>query len=238
MGSSVQRWPPGQPLFLQMHAMFGAYWVPYMGGLQTTLPVPPPTAIAATVLNIACIDTRDNSPPYFDVREDVTPLCVTVGEVKPAGRGEIYQHMHVHPVKPLSPEERAKSHGFKVKVEPARRQILTDLNIVLGIATADRALLDRIVAGVQGKLDAPRYGFIYAGSSDFCFDRIEVLDRPPPVRWYARLDPRQPRPGSHRFPTRIDRKGSASTACILAPLEHPTDTPPESAWIWTPKEPN
>lgn len=238
MDSSGPRWPPGQPIYIRLRGQFGAYWAPYMGGLQTTLPVPPPTAIAATVYNIAGIDIRGDSLPYFDVRADVTPLCVTVGEVTPAGRGEVFQHMHVYHVKEPTPEERAKSYGRKVKVEPARRQILTGLDIVVGIASVDQALLERIVAGVKGTLDVPTYGLIFAGSSDFFFDRIDILDRPPSLRWYARLDPHQPRPGSHRFPTRIDRKGAASTACILAPLGHPTDTPPESAWIWTPKEPS
>jgi CRISPR-associated protein Cas5t len=110
--------------------------------------------------------------------------------------------------------------------------------MVLGIQ-AEAELLQRVLQGLSGKLDQPRYGLPFAGDNNFLLDRIDVLSVPIPTYWYVQIQPDDPpMRGSYRLTVGIDRADNSKTSSYLyAPMVEPTAKPPAQAWTWTPKPP-
>jgi CRISPR-associated protein Cas5t len=119
-----------------------------------------------------------------------------------------------------------------------RREFLVGLDMVLGIQ-AEAELLQRVLQGLSGKLDQPRYGLPFAGDNNFLLDRIDVLSVPIPTYWYVQIQPDDPpMRGSYRLTVGIDRADNSKTSSYLyAPMVEPTAKPPAQAWTWTPKPP-
>jgi CRISPR-associated protein Cas5t len=127
--------------------------------------------------------------------------------------------------------------GAKFWITPVRREILVDFDCQLGVRAEDPALLERMVAGLAGRLDTARYGLPFAGDNNFLLDRIDVLETPLPARWYELMgsDSRAQR-GSCRLTVGIDRADSSRTSTMLfAPSAEARSEPGALAWTWTPR---
>lgn len=229
-------------LWLRVRAPFAAFRGFQAGVYRATSPVMPPSAALGLVLNLAGIEMRANTQSQTtQIRNDIPNLCLAIGTV--AGTNSeictLYQQLHSYPVGNSGKELASRTHGAKYWIVPVRRELLVDLNVVIGIQ-ADDGLFKRIRQGLRGELDEPRYGLPFAGDNNFLFDRIDIVDEPPSTHWYARMqrdDP--PRQGSCRLTVGIDRSDNSKTTSLLyAPVEEPTIYPPVTAWTWTPKIPD
>jgi CRISPR-associated protein Cas5t len=151
----------------------------------------------------------------------------------------LYQQLHAYPVGNSSKQFAANTHGAKYHIAPARREVLVGLNVVVGVEAVDPGLLERIAHGLNGTLDEARYGLPFAGDNNLLFDRIDVVPASTlAARWYTAVTPDIPRRGSCRLSSDIDRSDSSrSRSVLVAPLEHPQRTPPDDAWLWTPRPP-
>jgi CRISPR-associated protein Cas5t len=164
------------------------------------------------------------------------------GEIVPETVSEVctlYQQLHSYPVGNSGQELKQRTHGSKYWIVPVRREFLVGLDIVLGIQSHDTELLKSVTKGLRGELVKSRYGLPFAGDNNFLFDRIDVLNAPPPTIWYVQMQPDDPpMRGSYRLTVGIDRAdNSKTTSNLYAPLVAADSEPPKLAWTWTPREP-
>jgi CRISPR-associated protein Cas5t len=228
-------------LWLRIRAPFAAFRGFQAGVYRATAPVMPPSTALGLVLNLAGIEMRDstNSPTTL-IRADLPCLKLAIGII-PGAESEIctlYQQLHSYPVGASGKELATRTHGAKYWIVPVRREFLVGLDMILGIQAEEKLLL-RVKQGLRGELEQPRYGLPFAGDNNFLFDRIDVLEQPPPTLWYVQMQPDDPpMRGSYRLTVGIDRADNSKTTSFLyAPLEEATHEPPVTAWTWTPKKP-
>lgn len=226
--------------WLHARAPFGAFRAMQAGVYRTTAPTIPHSAALGLVCNLAAIEMRDPSPDVTtQVRADVPRMRIAIGALSPGCISTLYQQLHSYPVGSSGKELKERAHGAKFWIAPVRRELLVGLDAVIGVEAADDGLRDRVRRGLAGELDVARYGLPFAGDNNLLFDRIDLLDAPPPTRWYTRILPdNPPRRGSCRLTVGIDRRDASRTTTVLcAPMDHPTTEPPDIAWVWTPREP-
>ncbi len=225
-------------LCIRVRAPFAAFRWLQAGVYRATSPVIPPSAAWGLLLNLAGIDTRGpERKTITTVRSDAPALEIAVGAVAEASTTSLYQQLHTYPVGNSGKEYKARSHGAKYWIAPARRELLVGLDCVIAARGADEVLA-RVGRGLAGELETPRYGLPHAGDNNLLLDRADVLNEPPRCRWYAPIgagDP--PRKGSSRLTIGIDRLDSSrTTSAVFAPLAESASIPAE-AWAWVPQNP-
>lgn len=228
-------------LWLHLRAPFAAFRPLQAGVFRSTTRVMPPSAAYGLLLNLAGIETRQpGSQVTTGTREDLPRVQLAIGNVVKPSVATLYQQLHGYPVGNSGQELKARSRGSKYWIAPVRRELLVDFEAALGVDSEDSELLDRVQAGLAGRLAGKRYGVPFAGDNNFLFDRVDVVPTPPPAYWMqpVQLDA-GPRPESVRLTTRIHRQDSSRTETVLlAPVSAPLDAPPPDAWIWTPNPPS
>ncbi|MBI5496576.1 MAG: CRISPR-associated protein [Deltaproteobacteria bacterium] len=211
------------------------------GVWRATSPVIPHSAAWGMVLNFAALETRgDSSGVTTLVNPEAPPLCIVVGSGPDhAGVvGSLYQQLHTYPVGDSGKALAKGTHGAKYWIAPTRRELLVDMDCIIGVRGTDSVVLDRVVKGLRGELAGDRYGLPFAGDNNLLLDRVDVVPEPPPTRWYEPLAPDAPaRQGSCRLTVAIDRNDSSRTVTRLYAPTGPQQVPPESAWTWTPHSP-
>ena len=227
-------------LWLRVRAPFAAFRWMQAGVYRATSPVIPPSAAWGLVLNLAHIETRaSEDAATTQIRRDAPPLGLAIGVLADSEVTTLYQQLHSYPVGASGKELEARSHGAKYWIAPVRREILVGFDCVLGVQSPDPQIPERVVKGLRGELESPRYGLPFAGDNNLLIDRIDVLDAPPPTVWYAVMAADSPPlRGSCRLTVAIDRSDSARTeARLYAPTAHAMTSPPEEAWTWVPRAP-
>jgi len=230
-------------MWLRVRAPFAAYRGFQAGVYRSTMPIMPPSAALGFVLNLAGIEMRTGlDKPTTQIRSDIPYLQLAIGAVDGAESEvcTLYQQLHSYPVgnsgkdtlKPLAK-------GAKFWITPVRRELLVGLDMIIGIREFE-GLFDRIRQGLRGELNDRRYGLPFAGDNNFLFDRIDIVNELPLTHWYEQMEfDSAPRKRSQRLTVGIDRlDNSKTTSYLFAPISEPSIHPPESAWTWTPKQPN
>jgi CRISPR-associated protein Cas5t len=229
-----------ETLWLHIKAPFATFRQFQAGGYKATLPVMPPSAAYGLVLNLAGIEMRGALQGVTTViREEVPELGIAVGLLTRPGLERIFQQLHSYPVGLSMSRLGALTHGAKYHISPVRREVLVGYDGMIGVRTDDRRLIDLVRRGIRGEHEADRYGLPFLGDNSFMIDEIELIEEPPPTRWYVLLESEaQPRQGVCRLTVGIDRlDNSRTTSVVMAPLENRLQYPPESAWISTPGRP-
>lgn len=227
-------------LWLRVRAPFAAFRWLQAGVYRATSPVIPPSTAWGLVLNLAHVETRSPEDAVTTTtRADAPALRLAVGSVRDGEISTIYQQLHGYPVGNSGKELAARTHGAKYWIAPARREVLVGFDAVVGVQSPDPTIERDIVEGLHGRLAAPRYGLPFAGDNNLLIDRIDVIDVPPPTRWYeAMTADSPPRRGSCRLTVAIDRSNSANTDTRLFAPTEPRVEPPEGAWTWVPRLPS
>ncbi len=230
-------------IFLRVQAPFAAFRWMQAGVYRATSLVIPPSAAWGFVLNLAGVETRAMGDGVTTlVRPDAPALRLAVGSLKgPEPEvATLYQQLHAYPVGASGKELKARSHGAKYWIAPARRELLVGLDAVIGVESDDVKLLQRVRDGLEGRSPERRYGVPFAGDNNLMVDRVEVGDAAPTAWWYERMEPGAiPRRGSCRLTVGIDRDDSSrTTSAVYAPVASMTDEPPTDAWTWTPRAPS
>jgi CRISPR-associated protein Cas5t len=230
-----------ETMWLRVRAPFAAFRGFQAGVYRATSPVMPPSTAYGLILNLAGIEMRGPMDGVTtEIRNGLPRLRIAVGVTSMPELSTIYQQLHSYPVGASGKELSARTHGAKFWITPVRRELLVGYDGMIGVQSEDGELLERARRGLRGELDSPRYGLPFAGDNNLLIDRIDFLDTPLLVHWYARIQPDdQPRKGSCRLTVGINRTDNSRTTSLLcAPLAAAQSTPPETAWIWTPSEPD
>jgi CRISPR-associated protein Cas5t len=221
-------------VYLQITAPFAAFRSFQSGSFRSTTPIPAYSTVYGLLLNLAGIEQRtatDEAITLIKQAEELPKLEIAIASIKPSKTAVLSQQLHSYPVGNSGKELSEKTFGAKYWITPVRREILIDLELIIGIR-AENDLCDRIIQSLNGELDEPRYGLPFAGDNNFLFDNIQVLESPPMARWYAPIEENSPpRRGKCRLTTWIDRADNTKTKTeIFAPTDFVLE-PPESAWI-------
>jgi CRISPR-associated protein Cas5t len=187
------------------------------------------------LLNLAGIEQRAAlTAPVTLIRENLPEMAIAIGQVSQPETAVLSQQLHQYLVGASDKELSQKTHGAKPWIAPIRREVLVNLDLVVGVRS-EQWLCDRIIAGLNGELDEPRYGLPFAGDNNFLFDAIEPIDNPLMARWYCPFqDGSRPSPGVCRLTTWIDRADNSKTQTAVFVPSAFVLNPPESAWIHLP----
>ena len=221
-------------MFLLLKDPFASFRPFQSGSFRSTTPIPSPSAIYGLLLNLAAIEQRTAlDEPITLIKDDLPEIEIAIG-IPNGSRSEtavLSQQLHNYPVGASGKELAQKTYGNKYWIAPVRREVIVNLNLIVGVR-ADESLCDRIVQGVNGELDEPRYGLPFAGDNNFLFDDIQFLEKPPLSRWYCPLDNNiRPNRGICRLTTLIDRADNTKTKIrVFSPTDFVIE-PPTSAWI-------
>ncbi|MBD2667363.1 type I-MYXAN CRISPR-associated protein Cas5/Cmx5/DevS [Richelia sinica FACHB-800] len=224
-------------VFLLLEAPFASFRPFQSGSYRSTTPVPSPSTVYGILLNLAGIEQRTaTDKPITLIRDDLPEIEIAIGvphyPEKPKSEiAVLSQQLHNYPVGASGKELAQKTYGNKYWIAPVRREVIVNLKLVVGVKT-DKSLCDRIVQGLNGELNEPRYGLPFAGDNNFLFDNIQVLEKPPCTRWYCLLeDNTRPNRGICRLTTWINRADNTKTQIrVFYPADNFVLEPPESAW--------
>ena len=222
-------------MYLRLKAPFATFRPFQSGAYRSTTPVPSPSTVYGLLLNLAGIEQRAAlTAPVTLIREDLPEMAIAIGQVSQPETAVLSQQLHQYLVGAADKELSQKTHGAKPWIAPIRREVLVNLDLVVGVRS-EQWLCDRIIAGLNGELDEPRYGLPFAGDNNFLFDEIEPIDNPLMARWYCSLqDSARPSRGVCRLTTWIDRADNSKTqTAVFAPSDFVLN-PPESAWVHLP----
>jgi CRISPR-associated protein Cas5t len=224
------------PFWLRVRAPFAAFRWLQAGVYRASSPTMPPSAAWGLVLNLAGIETRSEVPAPVTLRRSDAPRCdIAVGERRTPELASIYQQLHGYPVGESGKARAAQAHGSKYWIAPARREVLVEVDLIIGIRNESVPLASRIRAGLRGEL--PRYGLPFLGDNNFLVDRVEVLESPSEAFWYCRV-PEQASETMRetcRLTVDIDREdGSRTVSGLYRRSSKLRDSPPEEAWTRVP----
>lgn len=229
-------------LLLCLRAPFAAFRPFTAGWYRPTAGFLTPSAAYGLALNFAGEETRhdDGSSAMTVTRSGLPSARIAIG-ADPAYPlptiQTIFQQLHNYPVGASGKERKEDAKGSKYNITPVRREFLSGLHAVVALDFPDHPTIeDQIREGLAGQhaRKGTRYGLPFLGDNAFLPDKVEILDKPTPVRWYRRLDSDG---GSVRDSTRltiwIDRQDMSKTrSALFAPdLDFQASSEiPETAW--------
>ncbi|NET57977.1 MAG: CRISPR-associated protein Cas5 [Symploca sp. SIO2E6] len=224
-------------MYLRLKAPFATFRPFQSGAYRSTTIIPSPSTVYGLLLNLAGIEQRAPlTAPVTLMRENLPEMAVAIAipEGAESQTAILSQQLHQYSVGNSDKELAQKTHGAKSWIAPVRREVLINLDIVIGIQ-AESWLCDRLIQGLNGELDEPRYGLPFAGDNNFLFNTIEPIDELPLARWYCLLqEGTPPHRGICRLTIWIDREDTSKTqTAVFAPSAFSL-SPPESAWVRLP----
>jgi CRISPR-associated protein Cas5t len=211
-------------VFLRLKAPFAAFRPFQSGGYRSTTPIPSPSAMYGLLLNLAAIEQRSElNTPTTLIKDDLPEIEVAIAQVKPPELAILSQQLHQYPVGASGSELAKKTHGAKYWIAPVRREVLVNIDIVIGVK-ASPTLCARILSGLDGSLDEIRYGLPFAGDNNFLFDVIQPaetleklgLNDQELLRWYSPIKSgERPQLGVCRLTKWIDRSDNSKTKILV-----------------------
>ncbi len=229
-------------ILLSLRAPFAAFRPFTAGWYRPTAGFLTPSAAYGLALNFAGEETRhdDGISAMTVTKAGLPPARIAIG-ADPAHPlptiQTIFQQLHNYPVGASGKERKDDTKGSKYNITPVRREFLSGLNAVVALDFFNHPTIeDRIRESLDGKPLSlgTRYGLPFLGDNAFLPDRVEILEKPAPARWYRRLDSDG---GTVRDSTRltiwIDRQDMSKTrSALYAPDLEREASPeiPEAAW--------
>jgi CRISPR-associated protein Cas5t len=214
------------PFFMRLKAPFAAFRYFQAGVYRSTMPTIPHSAAWGLINNILGIEIRTNINHLITQISDTVPsLCIAIGNISVAETNSMYQQLHVIPVGSSGKENAERTKGNKYFIRPVRREILSNLDVIVGVKSDDSELKQKVISGLKGDYNVSRYGLPFAGDNNLLFDSIDVFEEHNIETETARLT------------VGIDRlDNSETTSPLFATTKEKSNNPPPNAWVWTPKE--
>jgi CRISPR-associated protein Cas5t len=191
----------------------------------------------------------------FESEETIPALEIAVGEVRLCEKNSVYQQLHTYPVGNSGTEKERQgkirkgenpgpsleslSKGAKFWILPTRREFLINLDVVIGIKSLVDGLKSKVLDGCNGKHQQSRYGLPFAGDNNYLIDFIEINEKPTEMaHWYYPIQQDEiPETETCRLTVGIDRANNhLITMPVFAITKQKSPSPPDTAWIWTPKK--
>lgn len=224
-----------ETLWLHIYAPFASF--PYLrtGTYRDTMPIMPPSAAYGLILNLAGIEMRGSlKQKITPIRSNLPAIKLAFGRVAGSNNqiSVLLQNFHSYPIGKAGQERKPKTHGNKYWIEPTYREVIVDLDMMLGVK-ADSELISLVRQGLNGESDRHFYGFPFAGDNNFIFDRIDPLEKPLSTHWFVRSDSNlELEPGAVSLTVEIDRQNPSQTKSLLfSATQNPSTFLPDSEWL-------
>jgi len=233
-------------LIFYVKAPFGACRPFVAGAYRPTAPFLTPTAAYGLLLNLAGIESRrlDRRLVATAMRKDLPSAKVAIGMLREPTTSRLFQQLHNYPVGNTGKEHAQDTKGGKYNIQPIMRELLVGIEGYIGLDSSD-ALENDVRQGLFRGLTmlredgGPRYGVPFLGDNCLMVDVIEPAQtqrRPMrPAQWYCLLEgvphSDEPRPGTCRMTTWIDRNDTSRTRSALFAPSDPISNIPEEAWV-------
>ena len=165
-------------------------------------------------------------------------MLIAIGNNATPEINSLYQQLHVIPVGSSGKENAERTKGNKYFIRPVRREILSNLDVIIGIRSDDSELKQKVISGLKGEYNNTRYGLPFAGDNNLLFDSIEVFEKPPvSAFWYFKINEENNlETDTARLTVGIDRLDNSETVSpLFASTLEKMINPPPNAWVWTPK---
>lgn len=219
--------------YLKLKAPFAAFRPFQSGSYRSTTPVPAFSTVYGLLLNLAGIEQRGEAEgrvTRIKPKAELPKLTLAIGQVKPSSVSVVNQQLHNYPVGASGKEFAARTFGSKYWIAPVRREVLVDLDLMIGLQ-APVEFLRQLDRGLKGEGSIDRYGLPFAGDNNFLFDEICPVEKPDLARWYCPLErDTRPNPGACRLTLWIDREDNTQTQIqVFSPSEFMLE-PPRAAW--------
>lgn len=231
-------------LQLRIKAPFAAFRPFVTGSYRPTAPFLTPSAAYGLLLNIAVLDMRydDGESPMTVIRSDLPRAEVALGAISLPERQTLFQQLHNYPVGSTGKERLPESRGNKYNIQPARRELLIDLDAYICLRANDE-LEERVRTGLRlgGRLASPegrpRYGLPFLGDNSFLLSVLREEEVITPAHWLvpAEGDSTDSSSTLSRLTVWIDRRHSSNTISRLYRLTaEPSSQIPTVAWTTMP----
>ena len=226
------------------------------GSFRPTAPFMTPSAAYGLLLNLAGIEMREDdgkSAMTLIKKSGLPEMDIALGApvanrpwkwgrslekgesaVFPA-RQQLYQQLHNYPVGKQREEHAPHTKGNKYNITPVSRSFLSGLRAVACFRNYQPDDIgERARYGLRGEIKR-EYGLPFLGDSNFLPNRIEILESPPPCRWFVPVvagEIQPPHQSVGRLTITIDRADSSLTRSgLFGPTPKETDAIPEAAWV-------
>ena len=224
-----------ETLWLHVCAPFACFSTLRTGTYRDTMPIMPPSAAYGLILNLAGIEMRGSlRKSITPIKSNLPPIKLAFGRVAGSNNeiSVLLQNMHSYPIGKSGADRKAKAHGSKYWIEPTYREIIVNLDMMLGVQ-ADSELITRIREELDGKRDRPFYGFPFAGDNNFLLDSIDYLQEPLPTHWFVPVNSNlELEPGAVSLTVEIDRQNPSQTKSILfSATQNAMTFLPDSEWL-------
>jgi CRISPR-associated protein Cas5t len=227
------------PFFMRLKAPFAAFRYFQAGVYRSTMPTIPHSAAWGLINNILGIEIRINvNHLTTQISKEIPSLLIAIGNNTTPEINSLYQQLHVIPVGSSGKENAERTKGNKYFIRPVRREILSNLDVIIGIQSDDSELKQKVISGLKGEYNNTRYGLPFAGDNNLLFDSIEVFEKPPvSAFWYFKINEENNlETDTARLTVGIDRLDNSETVSpLFASTLEKMINPPPNAWVWTPK---
>lgn len=225
--------------FMRLKAPFAAFRYFQAGVYRSTMPTIPHSAAWGLINNILGIEIRINvNHLTTQISNEIPTLLIAIGNNAIPEINSLYQQLHVIPVGSSGKENAERTKGSKYFIRPVRREILSNLDVIIGIQSDDSELKQKVISGLKGDYNTSRYGLPFAGDNNLLFDSIEVFDESPVAAfWYFTIDEESNvETDTARLTVGIDRLDNSETiAPLFAITKEKSNIPLPNAWVWTPR---
>lgn len=223
--------------YLRLKAPFAAFRPFQSGSYRSTTPIPSFSTVYGLLLNLAGIEQRqavEGKVTLIKPKDELPRMAIAIGQVKPSSVSLVNQQLHNYPVGASGKELAEKTFGSKYWIAPVRREMLVDLDLIIGVQTSPK-LWHKITQGLNGELEGDRYGLPFAGDNNFLFDEIQPIDKPDLARWYCPLEEdTRPNQGACRLTVWIDREDNTKTQIeVFSPSDFRSE-PSRNSWVSLP----
>ena len=143
----------------------------------------------------------------------------------------VYQQLHNYPVGAAGKEHAEKTFGGKYNITPVSRSFLNGLRCLIACRNYPENLDKKIKDGLAG--EGARYGLPFMGDNNYLPNKIDCISQPDsPVFWFSRIrEGTGIKQNTGRLTVTIDRGDSANTrSALFAPIDKPSEQPPNDSW--------
>jgi CRISPR-associated protein Cas5t len=178
-----------------------------------------PTSAYGLILNILGIDNRFNI--------ELPKLTITIGEIQIPLVNSLYQHVYI---KPSNGGNKDKATGINIRQEkiktlkqmsyghnnwcnPKTKEILTNIDYIIGIKTDD-IILNKLNYNIKNS--GERYGLPFLGDNNCLIDSIEIMNKPINAYWFIHyIENDVINSDNYYLSVKIDRKDNLKTKSLL-----------------------
>lgn len=203
--------------WIRLKAPFAAFRLFQFGSYRNTSPTIHPSTAYGLILNLAGIESRGPLNKKVTLQKSNLPkFDIVIGDVNIAKTNVLYQQLHSYPVcSGTGKNLKNLSKGQKYWIAPVYREILTNIDIIIGVKNIDNEIKNKIIYNI--KYSGDRYGLPFLGDNNYLIDKLDILENPIEAFWYNKLpeNVNEHIKNTCKLSIKIDRENNSKTKSMI-----------------------